>query len=309
VTAPAAEPTEPAEPAQRSEPGRGYRVVHTTEYTYSDDVSVSYGRAHLLPRSVPGQRVRSGEVRVDPDPDELRSHVDFFGNVATYYAVRRPHRRLRVTADCSVVVARTPPDPAALDALGWEAARDAQAGDPGTRGDLLASPLVRVTSGVTDYAAASFQPGRRLGVALVDLLARIHTDFEYVSGATTVRTTLSELLHKRQGVCQDFAHFAVGCLRSVGLPARYVSGYLETAPPPGQPKLVGADASHAWAAVHVPELGWVSLDPTNNQLVDDSYVTSAWGRDYTDVPPLKGVILTHATESTMTVSVDVTRVR
>jgi transglutaminase-like putative cysteine protease len=208
-----------------------------------------------------------------------------------------------------VVVARTPPALPTLDALSWEAARDQQAADPAARGDLVASPLVRVTSGVAEYASASFRPGRPLGAALLDLQRRIHHDFEYVSGATTVRTTLGELLHKRQGVCQDFAHLAVGCLRSVGLPARYVSGYLETTPPPGQPKRIGADASHAWATVRVPEVGWVSIDPTNNQLVDDSYVTSAWGRDYTDVPPLKGVILTHATESTMRVSVDVTRVR
>lgn len=288
-------------------PGRTYRVEHTTEYRYSDDVTVSFGRAHLLPRAVPGQAVISGALELDPGADELRSHVDFFGNVSTYYAVRRTHRRLRVTARSEVSVERTPPPVAQLDEQSWEQARDRLAGDVEARAFVLASPLVRATSAVADYSAGTFAAGRPLGRALTELLHRIHTDFEYVSGATTVRTTLGELLHRRQGVCQDFAHLAVGCLRSVGLPARYVSGYLETQPPPGRPKLQGADASHAWAAVLVPGLDWVALDPTNDQFVDARYVVSGWGRDYTDVPPLKGVILTQARESSMKVSVDVTR--
>jgi transglutaminase-like putative cysteine protease len=287
---------------------RTYRVVHITEYGYSDDVTTSYGRAHLLPRAIPGQEVITGEIELDPGADELRSHVDFFGNRSTYYVVRKVHRRLRVTSTSEVTVDRAPPSLPALDVLTWEDARDQLRDDVDTREFVLASPLVRITSAVNEYASESFPARRPLGAALTDLVGRIYGDFEYVAGATNVKTTLGEVLHGRRGVCQDFAHLTVGCLRSVGLPARYVSGYLETAPPPGQAKLQGADASHAWAAVRVPGLGWVDLDPTNNQFVDSRYVVSAWGRDYSDVPPLKGVILTQSRKSTMKVSVDVTRV-
>jgi transglutaminase-like putative cysteine protease len=292
-------------------PGRRrYRVVHTTAYRYSDSVSMSYGRAHLLPRSLPGQDVVAAELVLDPGADELRSHVDFFGNVSTYYAVRTPHRSLQVTSTSEVVLSRVAPSVPELDQLTWEQVRDGCAGDVTTREFVHGSPLVRPSAMVADYAALTFTPARPLGTALHDLVHRIYTDFEYVSGATTVKTTLGEFLHGRKGVCQDFAHLAVGCLRSVGLPARYVSGYLETEPAPGRPKLQGADASHAWAAVSVPGSDgsrWIELDPTNDQFVDARYVVAGWGRDYADVPPLKGIILTDAKRSTMTVSVDVTR--
>jgi transglutaminase-like putative cysteine protease len=287
---------------------REYNVVHTTHYEYTGDVSVSYGRAHLLPRALAGQAVVSSGVVVDPGADEMRNHVDFFGNVSTYYAVRQAHRDLHVTASSTVRVDRTPRTVADLDQLTWESARQLLNADAGARAFVLASPLVRATSSVGEYAAVSFTPGRPLGSALTELIERIHTDFEYVAGATTVKTTLGELMHRRKGVCQDFAHLAVGCLRSAGLPARYVSGYLETDPPPGQPKLQGVDASHAWAALCLPDGEWVDIDPTNNQFVDARYVLAGWGRDYSDVPPLKGVILTQAAKSTMRVSVDVTRV-
>ena len=299
--------------------GRDYRVVHVTRYRYSDDVSVSYGRAHLLPRGVAsspgagGQVVTSSDLQIDPGADELRSHTDFFGNVSTYYAVRRAHRDLRVTATSEVHVDRVAPTVAELDAMSWESVRDALGDDVEARALLLASPLVGRSPAIAQYAATTFTPGKLLGTALAELDDRIHTDFEYVSGATTVKTTLEEVLQGRRGVCQDFAHLAVGCLRSVGLPARYVSGYLETVPPPGQPKLQGADASHAWAALKLPAsnvsgLEWVDIDPTNNQFVDERYVVAGWGRDYSDVPPLKGVIMTDAEKSTLTVSVDVTRI-
>jgi transglutaminase-like putative cysteine protease len=287
---------------------REYQVVHTTQYEYSGDVSVSYGRAHLLPRALPGQVVVSSGVVVDPGADEMRSHIDFFGNVSTYYAVRETHRDLRVTASSNVRVDRTARPVADLDQLTWESGTQRVGPDPDARAFVLASPLVRATAAVTEYAATTFTPGRPLGAALVELLERIHADFEYVSGATNIKTTLGELMHRRKGVCQDFAHLAVGCLRSHGLPARYVSGYLETDPPPGQPKLQGVDASHAWAALCLPNGDWVDIDPTNNGFVDARYVFSGWGRDYSDVPPLKGVILTQAAKSTMRVSVDVTRV-
>jgi len=287
---------------------RVYRVAHTTEYSYSDYVSASYGRAHLLPRRSDGQQVLATTIQIDPGPDELRSHTDFFGNHSTYYCVRTPHQRLRVVASSDVAIERRAASSEELNSITWEEARDHLGEDVQARAFTVNSPLITVTRSVASYAAASFTDGRPLGDAINDLMARIHHDVEYVAGATNVKTTLGEVLRGRRGVCQDFAQLTVGCLRSAGVPARYVSGYLETTPPPGQPKLQGADASHAWAAVRVPGLDWVDLDPTNNQLVDDRYVVSAWGRDYSDVPPLKGVILTQAEKSAMEVRVDVTRI-
>jgi transglutaminase-like putative cysteine protease len=207
-----------------------------------------------------------------------------------------------------VLVDRAAASPDVLDAVSWEQARDGLVADVEARGFVLTSPLVRPTGAVNEYAAQTFTPGRPLGSAVAELCHRIYTDFEYASGSTSVRTTLGEVMHRRKGVCQDFAHLAVGCLRTTGLAARYVSGYLETQPPPGKPKLQGADASHAWASLFVPGAGWIDVDPTNDQFTDARYIVVGWGRDYTDVPPLKGVILTDAEKSTMKVSVDVTRI-
>ncbi|HUR49292.1 MAG TPA: transglutaminase family protein, partial [Acidimicrobiales bacterium] len=169
---------------------------------------------------------------------------------------------------------------------------------------LLPSPMIGRAEQVADFAHDLIRPARSLDEVVADLLDRIHDGFSYVSGSTTVRTTLTEVLATREGVCQDFAHLAVAALRSVGLAARYVSGYLETRPPPGKPRLVGADASHAWASVFAPGVGWVDLDPTNHKFVDDTYVVTAIGRDYSDVPPLKGVIFTESKKNTLKVSVD-----
>jgi transglutaminase-like putative cysteine protease len=283
-----------------------YRVVHRTEYEYDDEVSASYGRAHLRPRDGVRQRCLHTELAIDPVPAELRDHVDFFGNVSSYFAVRELHTRLRVLATSDVEIMRPEQDEDL--SRSWEHVRDGLARNDHARAYLLASPLVHMTPEVRRYAEAAFPAGRPIGEALRELAAGIYRDFDYVAGSTTVRTTLPEVLRKRRGVCQDFAHLAVGCLRAMGLAARYVSGYLETEPPPGRPKLTGADASHAWASVLVPGHGWVDVDPTNNQFVDERYVVAARGRDYGDVPPLKGVIVTDAKTSTMTVGVDVIRV-
>jgi len=297
--------------SERSEPAmtqpREYQVRHLTEYTYSDDVSASYGRAHLLPRSTEGQQVVESSVVVTPEPDEMRSHVDFFGNNSTYYAVRSSHTELTVNATSTLRIWREPPSLAAMNAYAWESVRDHAAEEVTMHAYRLPSPLIPPVAELAAYAAPIFTPGRPFGDAVMQLVSQIHTDFEYVSGSTTVKTPLLEVFENRRGVCQDFAHTAIACLRSVGLPARYVSGYLETQPPPGQKKLQGTDASHAWASVRVPGLEWVDLDPTNNQLVDARYIVTAWGRDYSDVPPLKGVILTDAKKSTLKVGVDVTR--
>lgn len=186
------------------------------------------------------------------------------------------------------------------------------AGVPGLdRRGALATEFVldlvppEITDDVRDYAAVSFTPGRPLGEAVVDLMGRIYRDFEYRSGSTTISTKVSEVLAAREGVCQDFARIAATALRTQGLAARYVSGYLATNPPPGQPRLVGSDATHAWAAVWVPPDGWIAFDPTNDTIADQRYVTVAWGRDYADVPPLRGIIYTDSDSSSIEVSVDV----
>ena len=288
-----------------------WRLVHRTSYVYDEAVDCSYGRGHLVPRHGEGQFRLSSLVEVDPDPGALREHADYFGNRSTYFEVHTPHRALTVTATSVGGGERggTPRD----------ALRNVRARETHTRlADrtelipdlnaarqyLLPSPMVGRAEQVAEFARGLMRPGRSMDEVVVDLLDRIHTDFAYVAGATTVTTTLTEVLSRREGVCQDFAHLAVAALRSVGLAARYVSGYLETQPPPGQPRLVGADASHAWASVFAPGVGWIDFDPTNHKFVDDTYVVTAIGRDYSDVPPLQGVIFTESTSSTLTVSVD-----
>lgn len=288
-----------------------WRLTHRTEYVYDDDVVASYGRAHLIPRHGEGQYRLSANIEVDPDAADVREHTDFFGNRSLYFAVRSPHRRLTVTAQSTVAVDR--------NGSGRDALRDVRARETrrllADRGDaaedliaarpfLLPSPMIARSGAVAEFAADLVRPGQSLEEVAVDLLDRIHDGFTYRSGSTTVQTTVAEVLSRREGVCQDFAHLGVAALRSVGLAARYVSGYLETRPPPGKPRVVGADASHAWVSLFAPGLGWVDLDPTNHKFVDDSYVVTAIGRDYSDVPPLKGVIFTESTENMMTVSVD-----
>jgi transglutaminase-like putative cysteine protease len=298
-------------PAEAPVTGRRYSLVHRTEYTYDDEVGTSYGRAHLIPRHGGGQQRLSSQVVVDPAPDELREHTDFFGNRSVYFAVTTTHTRLSVTADSVVEVNRPAVDLTALGALGWEEVRDRLANRADLTPDLLEarpfllpSPMIARSEEVAAYAAGIVRPGLSLGEIVTGLTADIHDEFAYVSGSTSVRTTLAELLIGREGVCQDFAHLAVACLRSAGLAARYVSGYLETRPPPGKPRLQGADASHAWASVFAPGVGWVDFDPTNRQFIDDRYVIAALGRDYGDVPPLRGVIYTESKISKMRVAVD-----
>ena len=291
---------------------RRYALVHRTAYEYDDVVTSSFGLTHLLPRTTEGQRPLVANLEIEPEPLDVREHVDFFGNRAAYVEVDTPHTRLVVTARSEVeVLARERVDLASLTTP-WETVAAQLAGSHGAgalaaRPYLLASPLVPAWPEVAAYAGLVFSPGRPIGAALADLTGRIRREFAYQPGATTVKTTLPQLLEVRKGVCQDFAHLAVGMLRSVGLAARYVSGYLETTPPPGQQRLVGADASHAWVATYLPDVGWVELDPTNDQLVDDRYVVAAYGRDYGDVTPVQGVIFTESTRSSLRVEVDLSR--
>jgi transglutaminase-like putative cysteine protease len=285
-----------------------YELVHTTRYEYEAPVARSYGRAHLTPHDSPGQRCLSTSLDITPKPADLSEHVDYFGNISTFYLVRRSHTVLTVTSRSRIEVDRAQSRTGAALELSWEQVRDRLAEFPLAGEFRLPSPRVHTTADVAQYAQAVFTPGRRISDCVDDLISRIYREFTYKSGSTTVQTTLSQLLKKREGVCQDFAHLAVGAMRSVGLAARYISGYIETQPPPGQQKLQGADASHAWASVFIPDYGWLDVDPTNNQWVDDRYLVVACGRDYSDVPPLKGVIVTDSHKSSMLVSVDVNRI-
>ncbi len=286
-----------------------YRVTHRTDYSYDADVSGSFGFAHLTPRDLPAQRASDHRVSIEPAAGDLRQHVDGYGNTATYFHVTAPHRRLTIDATTEVDVIAPAYDPTAL-AEPWERSRplvhDDLRGAWSASEFSLASPKVLQVPEATDYAAASLLPERPIGEAVTDLMHRITSDFDYDSTATTVTSTVPDVLSTRAGVCQDFAHLALACLRGHGVAARYVSGYLATTPPPGKDRVVGADASHAWVAVWLPSSGqWLAFDPTNDQWVADRHVTVAWGRDYGDVTPVKGVIYTEAKRSTLRVSVDV----
>jgi transglutaminase-like putative cysteine protease len=286
---------------------KAYRIQHSTTYTYEADVTGSYGVFHLRPRDLEWQRCVSHEVAIHPAPANLFVHEDLYGNTKSSFHVTEPHQQLVITATSRVEVDQQRPPEERL-AVPWERARPAERTDQ--QDAWLAadfsypSPYVEVPPGIEEYTRVSFTPGRRLGEAAVELMHRVHDDFTYKSGSTSVSTRVSDLLEKRMGVCQDFSHVMVSGLRSLGLAGRYVSGGLATRPPPGRPRLVGADASHAWVGCWVPGGGWLYLDPTNAKVIDESHATVAYGRDYGDVPPVKGVIFTESKKSTMTVSVD-----
>ena len=289
-----------------------YEVTHRTSYVYESVVSASYGVVYLLPRDTSAQRVLDVSVAITPEPDSYNERTDFFGNRVANFSVLDAHTELTVTTT-SVVDVAVRLLPAFGTGPSWESAvelvRDSD--DPDVidaRQFLLESPSAPTSPAVHAFAADSFVAGRHLIDVLGDLTARIFRGFEYKAGVTELDTTPDELLELRKGVCQDFAHLQIACLRSFGIPARYVSGYLETLPPPGKQRLIGADVSHAWVSAYLPTLGWVDLDPTNNVFVGERHICTAWGRDYADVSPLRGVIFTEAKTNTMTVSVDVTTV-
>jgi transglutaminase-like putative cysteine protease len=282
-----------------------YDLTHVTTFEYDERVSVSHHVARMTPRSAARQAVLHHEWAFDPAPAVLREHHDVFGNVVAFFAVQQPHQRLSVTSRAAVDVA--PPAPLPAESPAWDAVRDALADAPLEVADFVAdSPLVAAGPACAAYAAASFPPGRPIVEGAIDLTRRLHADLRFEAGVTTIATSVAEVFRQRAGVCQDFAHLQIACLRSLGLAARYVSGYLETSPPPGEPRLVGADASHAWVSIHVPGHGWLDVDPTNDRVPADRHVTLAWGRDYSDVSPIRGVILGGGEQRTH-VAVDLVR--
>ena len=274
---------------------RRLSVEHETRYDYNAPVSQSWQLARLTPRNLPWQKLLSHALQIDPPVDERHDTPDSFGNSNLHFALHRAHRMLRVRMQCTVEISPRPALPGAAG-QSWESVRDAVLADA-TLDDLNAARMCEPTRIVPlspkarEYAAASLAPGLDWLDALLELTHAIHRDFEFQPGATTVSTSVDEVLAQRRGVCQDFAHLMLAGLRSLGLPARYVSGYLLTDPPPGQPRLAGVDATHAWVAAFAPRLGWVEFDPTNDQLADQRYITLGWGADFADVVPLRGVIL------------------
>jgi len=290
-----------------------YRVTHTTRYRYSKPVSTCHNVSHLRLRPTSQQTCGEGLLTIDPPPALTHQWQDLFGNRLDYFSIHTPHTELTVTAqnEVEVVSAGTLLDMAYP--VSWEQARDYLRTPNGdelaieAHQFVLESPFVEITPEVADYSIVSLTPGRSLLEAVEDLMSRIHADFTYDPEFSDIATPLSDVLEHRRGVCQDFAHLAIACLRSQGLAARYVSGYLETFPPDGGKRMVGADESHAWFSVFVPQRGWVDFDPTNDQIPADQHITAAWGRDYSDVAPLKGVLFGGGEGHDLEVSVDVER--
>jgi transglutaminase-like putative cysteine protease len=271
-----------------------YRVSHTTTYEYEDLVSIGHNEVRLEPRPTATQACRATELAIEPAPVLRATGRDYFGNPTSFFTLQEPHHRMVLVATSELEIeASVPQEP---DALAWDAVREGLRSDVsveglGAREMTFESPLVPASAEFAAYARASFPPGRPIYEAVRELTRRVHTDFKYRPGATSVTTPVVDVLERRHGVCQDFAHLEIACLRALGLPARYVSGYLRTRPVPGREKLVGADASHAWLSVWCGEAGWIDVDPTNDLVVSDQHVTLAWGRDYGDVAPIKGVVL------------------
>jgi len=271
-----------------------YKVRHDTHYRYTTIVATSQHTACLKPRDLPYQHTRVHQLLVEPGPSSASERVDYFGNIVDHFQIVRPHTELSVSAR-SVVEVHDRQQPIDPDASGrWE---HLEAMSSDVAQFRFASPHVPLTAEMRAFAEPSFPASQTILGGALDLMHRIHAGFSFDASATNVSTPVTRVLAERRGVCQDFAHFQLSCLRSLGLAARYVSGYLLTDPPPGQPRLIGADASHAWIAVYCPQHGWVDLDPTNDVVVGQRHVTLAWGRDYSDVSPLRGVLLGGADHS------------
>ena len=272
-----------------------YKIVHRTTYKYKHPVSAGSHVACLTPRTLMHRQLVRSELLIQPPPATRTERLDYFGNLLCFFTVQEPHKELVVVARSEVTMNESAA-PWPQQSLPWEEAARSLPNDQSPAG-LEAyqfgfeSPRIRVRPEFASYALQSFTPGRPMPESLLDLTARIHNDFRFDSKVTNVRTPTEEVFRKRRGVCQDFAHLQIACLRSVNIAARYVSGYLRTYPPPGQPRLVGADASHAWVSAYCPGIGWLDMDPTNNIVPSNGHVVLAWGRDYGDVSPLRGLIL------------------
>ena len=290
-----------------------FQVSHTTNYNYESGVTFCHNIATLKPKNMLGQTLLDYKLEISPLPSEISERLDFFGNTITRFSIQKHHNELKVTAKSRIlrdytlqpnietsVTGKTITLAEAITELKTNSLEHIDANE-----FILESIFIaKISKEIKDYAEISFKPNRPVFEAAFELMERIYTEFEFDSGFSTISTPLSDVMKEKKGVCQDFAQIAIACIRSIGLPARYVSGYIETLPPPGKEKLVGTDASHAWFSVYIPTFGWVDFDPTNNQIPKNQHITVSWGRDYYDVPPLKGVIYSTG-KNNMKVSVDI----
>jgi transglutaminase-like putative cysteine protease len=277
---------------------RRYCVEHHTAYHYSEPVMLSHQQLHLTPRPLSFQDIYAHEIAIAPEPTQRREIIDAFGNPLTEIAIESAHRGLTIIARTTLGVIPPPvvePDSTpnweeVRDALRYRAAWQPEPAVLAATAFLFESPYARVKRQLRAYSRDCFRPGTPILTAAQALMAKIHREFKFDSGATTVATPVISFFTEKRGVCQDFAHFMISCLRSTGLAARYVSGYLLTRPAPGKPRRIGADASHAWTSLFIPGTGWIDMDPTNNVFPSLEHITVAWGRDFSDVTPLRGVI-------------------
>lgn len=290
-------------------------VRHTTHYQYAARVTRCYNLANVIPRETARQHCLRNRIKLSPVPAIAHKRKDYFGNKAFHFEIQKPHSELTITAVSEVQVNSKDRDlnldlgisyHEALEYLDREKNQETME----AREFLLNSSMIECSDALADYARPSFTPDRSLKSCVSELTSRIFNDFTYDPQFSTIATPLTDVLKHKKGVCQDFAHLQVGCLRSMGIAAKYVSGYIETLPKPGEQKLVGADATHAWIAYYCPEEGWIEFDPTNDVLADSGsqHIVTAFGRDYYDVTPLKGVIFGGGQSPVLSVSVDVSRV-
>ena len=289
-----------------------YKVTHTTKYKYAARVSHCFNLANLVPRNTTRQKCISSRIIVSPQPTYSKQRTDYFGNQCYHFEIQTAHTELSITAESQIDIQEKTLDLTLDlgmnygDALNYFKQTSSME-ILKAKEFILDSPMVRTNEALADYARPSFELNRPLNSCVSELTSRIYEDFKYTPGFTTIATPLSEVLEHRRGVCQDFAHLEVGCLRAMGIPAKYISGYMETLPPPGQEKLVGADATHAWIAYFSPKEGWIEFDPTNDLRASKQHIVTAEGRDYYDVTPVKGVIFGGGKSPILSVSVDVSR--
>lgn len=290
-----------------------FSVIHKTTYNYANNVTYCHNLANLKPKTFVGQELLEYELEIEPKPTILKENIDFFGNSVTHFSIEKQHKKLVVTAKSKVkrsyeAQKNTSISDACKSVTLEQALAKLKVLSPEiieAKQYFLDSAFINnISETIHNYAKKSFQKERSVFDATNELMQRIFKEFKFDASFSTVATPIDEVIEAKKGVCQDFAQVAIACIRSMGLPARYVSGYIETFPPPGKEKLFGTDASHAWFSVYIPDFGWIDFDPTNNQIPKNQHITVAYGRDYYDVPPLKGVIYGSG-ESTLKVAVDI----
>jgi transglutaminase-like putative cysteine protease len=288
-----------------------YSIIHKTIYTYFEPVSLCHNIVKLSPRTTDDQFCKKTTVHIYPQPAMLDEYADFFGNKTLYFSIEKEHRQLTVNVASEIEKRVSSEERISVNNNDTieevkQTLLEGRAASNETRQFMLETPMTAWNEEIKAYALRSFLPGRTVLEATKELMHRIYNDFEFKPGFTTIATPLSVVMQQRVGVCQDFAHFAIACVRSAGLAARYVSGYIETISPPGEEKLIGVDASHAWFSVYIPGPGWIDFDPTNDILPTHQHITIGWGRDYADIAPFKGILLSSGLHE-LKVSVDVKR--